>query len=302
MLDLVELAAFFFDFLPHFQLAQDYLFAFNGVEIEIPVKAITGVLGISTFGYSKGNKISSDNLFDGDAWTPWSPTGDKTTTFGGNIMFDAYGSIEIGLGKGVGVGVAVDAGFVLNSDPKGDGNVGSNAQDFQLLIRVTGGPYISLLDGQFSFDLSPYASMTGTLHSEFWDATKYLFAAQIKCDLAYGDFFKSVPLVPSIVGDVVNAMMPFRILNIDFYIDQSDWGVRVIMGVGSTSGNPLKLLDDIVPGMNLYSDILKNIPGVSNIPALKGGFGLSGKMSGNGMPVKITFYDGNDKVRVVARS
>jgi hypothetical protein len=67
------------------------------------------------------------------------------------------------------------------------------------------------------------------------------------------------------------------------------------MGVGSVDGNPLKFLDDIVPGLNVYSDILQHIPGVSSIPAFKGGFGLSGKMSGNGMPVKVTFYDDNDK-------
>jgi hypothetical protein len=268
----------------------DYLFAFNGVEIEGPVNGMKGTVRLETFGYSMGKKISSENL---DSWKPWSPAGFKTTTFSGNVMVAAAGNLEVGFKEGVVVDIKIGrqtlkevyTSFVLNSDPKGDGNVGDNAQDFQLLVKLKGGPYFQLLDGKLKFDFKDYTSITGLLHAEWWDTSRYTFAAQLKVDLSPGDFFKAIQLIPKIVGDVINAMMPIRLNTIDFYIDQSDWGVRVIMGVGSVDGNPLKFLDDIVPGLNVYSDILQHIPGVSSIPAFKGGFGLSGKMSGNGMPV-----------------
>jgi hypothetical protein len=231
-------------------------------------------------------------------WKPWSPNGFLDLSFSGNVMLQASGNIQIGVLKNlVAVGIAVDASIVVNSDPRGNGNVGDNAQDFQVLFKVKGGPIVSMLDGALSIDLRKWASITGLLHAEWWDINNFVFAIQLLVDLSPGDFFKGIPMVPSIVGDVINSVMPFRLRTVDFYIDQSDWGVRIILVKGTVDNSPLKFLDDIdvIPGVNLYTDVVRHIPFLP-VNNFKGGFGLSGKMSGNGMPVMVTFYNAEDKV------
>jgi hypothetical protein len=88
--------------------------------------------------------------------------------------------------------------------------------------------------------------------------------------------------------------------SVDFFIDQSVWGFKVLTTVGSVNGSPLKILDSLIPlpGIKLYTDILKHIPGISSLGSVQGGFGMSGSMTGNGLPVAVTFYSGtNSNVR-----
>jgi hypothetical protein len=213
----------------------------------------------------------------------------------------AQGTVSLDIGKVAISGVTVDGMFILDSDPQGNGNVGDDAQDFKLSMGFKGSPSINIM-GEITVSLHQLglSDVTGALSSQWLSDTDFVFAARIlEYDLTVSNLFKAIKPIPAVISDVMNVMMPFRLRTWELFIDNQEWGIKVMGGVGAkVSGNPLRFLDDIdiIPGVKTYSDIIKHIPGMSALSNLQAGFSIGGPMMGNGLPVKTSLFAGSGTV------